>query len=71
MRDSLTAIDDLLLSPSFVESPYEVFDELRRQFPAYWCERWNAWLLTRYDDVQMVLQDIKRFKSRPLFRVSG
>lgn len=64
MRDSLSDIDDRLLSPSYVESPYEVYNELQTHFPAYWCERWNAWLLTRYDDVQAMLQDFKRFSNR-------
>jgi cytochrome P450 len=64
MPQELASIDDRLLSPSYVESPYEVYKELRTDFPAYWCERWNAWLLTRYDDVQAVLQDFRRFSNK-------
>jgi cytochrome P450 len=64
MRESIATIDDLLLSPAYIESPYAVYDELRCNFPVYWCERWNAWLLTRYSDVQAMLLDFKRFSNR-------
>src|SRR6478609_7776230 len=64
MRETVATIDDLLLSPVYVESPYDVYGELRTHFPVYWCERWNAWLVTRYRDVQAMLHDFRRFSNR-------
>ena len=57
-------VEDRLLSPEYVESPYTTFDVLREHAPVYWSERWSAWLVTRYDDVRSVLQDYGRFSNR-------
>ena len=57
-------IEDRLLSPEYVASPYAAFDELREHAPVYWSGRWSAWLVTRYDDVRGVLQDHGRFSNR-------
>ena len=57
-------VEDRLLSPEYVESPYATFDVLREHAPVYWSGRWSAWLVTRYDDVRSVLQDYGRFSNR-------
>ncbi len=57
-------IDAMLLSPEYVASPYRTYDLLRSQHPAYWSERWSAWLLTRHHDVVAVSNDYRRFSNR-------
>ena len=63
MPADVASFDDLLLSPEYVESPYATYDLLRNERPVYWCQKWNGWLLTRFDDVQAVLQDPKNFSN--------
>ena len=41
-------------SPYLAESdanPFPLYQRLRDEFPAYWCEEANMWFITRYDDV--------------------
>lgn len=56
-------IEDMLLSSEYVESPYAFYDILRDEQPIYWSRKWNAWVLTRYDDALAVLQDFKSFSN--------
>lgn len=56
-------IDDQLLSPAYVASPYATYDLLRSRAPVYRSARWSAWLLTRHDDVLAVLRDHHRFSN--------
>ena len=44
------------------EDPYSVYRELRESTPVFWDESLHAWVLTRYDDVARVLNDV-RFSS--------
>jgi cytochrome P450 len=32
--------------------PYPLFHRLQTEDPVHWCETWECWVLTRYDDVQ-------------------
>jgi cytochrome P450 len=57
-------IDEHLLSPEYVDSPYATYDLLRSQAPVYWSTRWSAWLVTRYDDVLGILQDHRHFSNQ-------
>ena len=51
-----------LHSPEFAENPYPVYQQLRANAPVYWCEPWNCWIISRYDDVLDGLrQDGRRF----------
>lgn len=54
-------LDQLLLSPEFLDNPYPVYDELRAEDPVHWCEPWNCWVLTRYADVEATFLDSHRF----------
>ncbi|MDC0936365.1 cytochrome P450 [Pirellulales bacterium] len=58
------SVDSLLLSRQYVESPYEIFDTLREQYPVFWSDQWNAWVVTRYENVMAILKDHKRFSNR-------
>lgn len=59
-----TNLDALLLTPTYIESPYEVYDLLRERYPVFWSDKWQGWLLTRYDDVIAVVKDPRRFSNR-------
>ncbi len=57
------SLDDALTSPELVDDPYPVYARLRAEDPVHWCEPWQQWVLTRYDDVQAVTKDPARFSS--------
>ncbi len=50
-----------LTSSAFIEDPYRTYEELRRKDPVHRMRLVEAWALTRYEDVQDVLIDHKRF----------
>ena len=55
-------LDRQLLSPEFFANPYPVYDRLRAEDSVHWCEQWNCWIISRYDDVIAGLrQDGRRF----------
>ena len=49
--------DDDFLTPEYFADPYPFYHRLRAAAPAYWSEKLNAWLLTRYTDVMPGLND--------------
>jgi len=49
-------IEDRLASLELVSDPYPLYGELREHHPVYWSQGWNAFLITRYDDVVDVLR---------------
>jgi cytochrome P450 len=46
-----------------VQNPYPVYAYLREHDPVHWNPMFNCYCLTRYDDVNMVFSDYKRFSS--------
>ena len=46
-----------------IQNPYPVYAYLREHYPVYWNPMFNCFCLTRYDDVNMVFSDHKRFSS--------
>jgi cytochrome P450 len=48
------------LSPDFIQNPYPYYFQLRSTAPISYQERWNAWFLTDYEDVNGLLRD-RRF----------
>ncbi|GAB4514295.1 MAG: cytochrome P450 [Anaerolineae bacterium] len=52
-----------LYSDAFFANPHPTYHQLRAEAPVYWCERWGAWVLTRYADVMTVLRQPERFSS--------
>ena len=66
------ATDYDVLDPGYVERPYEVWAELRRECPVAHTERWGAsWMPTRYADIAAVAHDTDRFSSRDVGVVGG
>jgi cytochrome P450 len=55
--------DTWLGSREFAQNPYPFYEQLRSVAPVFWSELWGCWLVTRYDDVALVLRDHKRFSS--------
>ncbi len=43
--------------PEVQADPYPFYKRLREQDPVHWSEALDAWVLTRYDDVEAVLRD--------------
>ncbi len=62
-------VDEYLLSPEYVESPYAIYDVLRSEHPVFWSEKWSAWLVTRYDDVKAILSDFRRFSNKGRYQL--
>ena len=55
-------LDEQLLSSAFFADPYAVHRRLRAEDPVHWCEPWNCWIVSRYDDVTAGLrQDGRQF----------
>ena len=53
------------LSPRTAQDPYPVYAALRARDPVHRSRLLNAWLVTRYRDVDAVLQDHRRFGNDP------
>ena len=49
------------LSPQLRANPYPLYDELRRKDPVHRMRLLDAWVLTNYEDVDLVLRDHRRF----------
>jgi cytochrome P450 len=54
--ESALSLDEVLLSPAYLQDPYPVLARLRSSHPVHWLEPWRMWLVTRYHDVQEVLR---------------
>ena len=48
-------------STRILSDPYDTYDRLRTHDPVHRMRLINAWVLTRYEDVDMVLRDHRRF----------
>ena len=56
-----TAIDEKLVSDEFLDDPYPLLRQLRREEPVYWSESIGGWILTRYDDMVPTFKDVAHF----------
>ena len=54
-----------LTSGPFSEDPYPIVERLREEAPLFWQERLNAYVVSRYDDVKLVIEDNTRFYASP------
>ena len=57
MADDTAAMIQMLSSPDFIENPYPAFAQIRERDPVCFLEPFNAWLLTRFDDVRTAFSD--------------
>lgn len=44
-------------SATFAQDPYAVYKQLRREYPVFYFEDWNAHLLSRYEDIATLVND--------------
>ncbi|MEE8301655.1 MAG: cytochrome P450 [Candidatus Tectomicrobia bacterium] len=51
------------LSPRVYNNPYPKYAELRAKDPVHWSALMDSWVLSRYEDVDTILRDHKRFSS--------
>jgi cytochrome P450 len=61
MGTPLTALDQNLVSDEFLDDPYPLLRQLRREEPVYWSESIGGWILTRYDDIVPTFRDVAHF----------
>lgn len=53
------------LSPAFIQDPYPYYARLRSSAPISYQERWRAWFLTDYEDVNGLLRDRRFGRAAP------
>lgn len=51
------------LSPQVYRNPYPKYAELREKDPVHWSPLMDSWVLSRYEDIDAVLRDHKRFSN--------
>ncbi|MGE0094817.1 MAG: cytochrome P450 [Alphaproteobacteria bacterium] len=51
------ADDIALFGPEMLADPYSIYARLRAEDPVHWHEKFGAWILTRYDDVDTALRE--------------
>src|SRR5262245_23774190 len=52
-----------LYSPEIDADPFPYYEILREQYPCYWSESGNLWILSRYDDIVQAVRDWETFSS--------
>lgn len=50
-------------SPQIDADPFPAYRRLREDFPCFWSEEANAWILSRFADIVVALNDWRRFSS--------
>lgn len=58
------------LDPSFMRDPGPVLDFARRERPVFFSPVVNAWVVTRFDDVEAILRQPERFTSHEILSIS-
>jgi cytochrome P450 len=51
------------LSPAALADPYPLFERVHREAPVFFSERFNLWIVTRYEDIWTALRDPATFSS--------
>jgi pimeloyl-[acyl-carrier protein] synthase len=59
----MNELDRLMSLASFYQDPHPIWARLRAQDPIHWSDPWQAWIVTRYEDVAAVHSD-PRFQNR-------
>jgi cytochrome P450 len=52
-----------LYSPVIDANPFPYYERLREDFPCYWSDSAQLWILSRYDDISRAAQDWETFSS--------
>lgn len=59
----VTAINDDLFASDFIADPYTYFGRLREEDPVHWNEKYELWVITRYDDLVWLTRHHELFSS--------
>jgi cytochrome P450 len=59
----VTAIHDDLFAPEVIADPYTYFGHLREVDPVHWNDTYQAWIITRHDDLVWVARHHELFSS--------
>ena len=59
----LTAISDDMFSPEVIADPYPYYDRLRDEDPVHWNEKYETWIISRYDDLTWMTRHHELFSS--------
>lgn len=54
------------LDPAIIDDPYPHYQNWRDNYPIWWADDVQAWVLSRYDDVRVVLKDAALFSSNSM-----
>ncbi|MFK7732725.1 MAG: cytochrome P450 [Pseudomonadales bacterium] len=54
------------LDPAIIDDPYPHYQNWRDNHPIWWADDVQAWVLSRYDDVRVVLKDAALFSSNSM-----
>ena len=53
-----------LFEPEMFEDPYPIYHQLRAADPVHWSDKFNAWIVTRFDEVAAGLNDLRLASDR-------
>src|ERR671918_2130293 len=59
----VTAINDDLFASEVIADPYTYFGRLREEDPVHWNEKYELWVITRYDDLVWLTRHHELFSS--------
>lgn len=59
----VTAINDDMFAGEAIADPYTYYGRLRVEDPAHWNEKYELWVVTRYDDVVWLARHPEYFSS--------
>jgi cytochrome P450/nitrite reductase/ring-hydroxylating ferredoxin subunit len=51
------------MAPEQCERPFDLYARARREMPIFYSERFDLWVVTRYQDIAAILKDVARFSS--------
>ena len=57
------ALDEHLVSPSFLADPYDTLRQLREDDPVHWSDSVGGWIVTRYDDVLRTYLEVDTYSN--------
>ncbi len=62
---------DPYVTPILDDEPYPVYKTLRDESPLYHDERYDLWVLSRFEDVQSAMRDWRTFSQEPGVDIDG
>jgi len=63
LGSDISSLDDAFSTLAFFEDQASVYRRLRSEAPVFWSDRFQVWLVSRYDDCSAILRDTARFSS--------